>query len=280
MIDVELAEGLVLEDDWYAVEALDGETFAIGEPDYYQQNWSYLFVGESASLLFDTGSFYGDITGVVGRRAKGPLTAFPSHMHFDHLGNVTRFETVALADLDMLRRMAPGDVMTPEEAVFLGAWEERAAPRFKVARWLEIGSEIDLGGRRLEVLHTPGHSPDSVSLYEAAAKRLYAADFLYGGDLYGQVPGASLPAYLEAAEALAGRLPEDVAIYCAHGNVEEGGVHAAPVLGYADLTDLVAGLRAVREACRDWDDAKEWRHDINGRMGLLIGPDAIREWRG
>ena len=184
MAEVTLAPGLVLEDDWYAVQRIDERTFAIGEPHYYQQNWSYLLLGDERALLFDTGSFERDITGVVSRRADTAVTALPSHMHFDHLGNVTRFDRVVLADLDVLRAMAPGDVMTPAEHLFLGAWDKLEAPTFAVADWLAIGSTIDLGGRTLELVHTPGHSPDSVSLHEASAKRFYAADFLYGGDLF------------------------------------------------------------------------------------------------
>lgn len=279
MADPRLAPEVVLEDDWYAVQRIDARTFAIGEPRYYQQNWSYLLLGEARALLFDTGSFSRDITGVVARRAGRPLTALPSHMHFDHLGNVTRFERVALADLEVLRAMATGDRMVPAEHLFLGAWENLEAPSFTVSEWLATGAEIDLGGRRVELVHTPGHSPDSVSLLEPDANRLYAADFLYGGDLYAQVPGACLPVYLEAAERLAGRLARDVAIYCAHGNVEDGGVHAAPVLGHGDLSDLVQGLRAVRDACATWDEAEQWRVGLNDRMGVIISPEAIAQWR-
>ena len=201
---MKLAPGLVFEDDWYAVQEIDADTFAIGEPLYHQQNWSYLIRGEDRSLLFDTGSFCRDITGVVGRRARGELTVLPSHMHFDHLGNVEKFERVVLPDLDMLRACVTDGRMTPTEILFLGAWEDNAAPTFTVSDWLEIGSEIDLGGRRLSVLHTPGHSVDSVSLFDRDRNQFFAADYLYSGDLYAQIPGASLPEYLRVAD----RAPE------------------------------------------------------------------------
>jgi len=155
-----LGPGIVFEDDWYAVQALDDDTFAIGEPGYYQQNWTYLLCGTERALLFDTGSFAGDITGVVARRHETPLTAFPSHMHFDHLGKVTKFDRVAIADLDILRACAQGDVLVPTEDLFLGAWEKRQAPRISVGDWLAPGTAIDLGGRTVEIVHTPGHSPD------------------------------------------------------------------------------------------------------------------------
>jgi glyoxylase-like metal-dependent hydrolase (beta-lactamase superfamily II) len=276
---VKLAEGLVFEDDWYAVQQIDAGTFAIGEPLYYQQNWSYLLLGDQRSLLFDTGSFAGDITGVVSRRAKGPLTVLPSHMHFDHLGNVTKFEDVALADLPELRACAQDGMVTPTEALFLGSYENLDAPSIAVSQWLGMNSTIDLGGRQLQVVHTPGHSPDSISLHEAAAARFYAADFLYGGDLYGQVPGASLPDYLDVAERLADVLPPQTAFLSAHGDVPDGGEHSAPILPKASLDDLVRGLRTVRETCASWPGEPEWRFGLNDTMGILISPEAVSQWR-
>ena len=56
-----------LEGDWCHVEPLDERSFAIGEPHYHQKNWSYLLIGDDRSLLFDAGSYFGDIAPVVER---------------------------------------------------------------------------------------------------------------------------------------------------------------------------------------------------------------------
>ena len=42
---------------------------------------------------------------------------------------------------------------------------------------------LDLGGRRLEIIHTPGHSPGHVSIYEQERGYLVTADLLYQGVL-------------------------------------------------------------------------------------------------
>ena len=276
---MKIAPGIELEDDWYAVQEIDARTFAIGEPAYHQQNWSYLLIGEESSLLFDTGSFSRDITGVVGRRASGPLTVLPSHMHFDHLGNISRFDTVAVADLTILRDCVHDGVLTPTEELFLGAYENNEAPSFRVDRWLAPGEEIELGGRRAKVLHTPGHSPDSISLHLADENRLFAADFIYPGSLYGQVPGASLPDYLDVASVLSSVVDETTAIFCAHGNKDEDEEHSAPILAAPDMEALLDGLMAIKSDAPDWDDRDEWTVRVSDDMSIIVSPEALADWR-
>ena len=278
-LSANLAPGLVLEDDWYAVQEIDERTFAIGEPLYQQQNWSYLIVGETGTLLFDTGSFCRDITGVVERRLRGTLTVLPSHMHFDHLGNVTKFDSVAIADLPMLRDCVQEGLLTPTEELFLGSFEGNTAPSFSVSRWIPVEEVIDLGDRCLRVLHTPGHSVDSVSLYSRDENRLFAADFIYPGDLYGQVPGASLPEYLECARRLCELIDDDTQIFCAHGDVAEDGEHTAPLLGLSDVEALRSGLQKIRHDAASWSAQPEWRVEISPRLSLIISPEAVADWR-
>jgi glyoxylase-like metal-dependent hydrolase (beta-lactamase superfamily II) len=265
-----------LEDGWYHVEPLDEQTFAIGEPRYHQQNWSYLLIGGHRSLLFDTGSYHGDITGVVRRRVHGSLTALPSHMHYDHLGNVTRFDHVALPDLPVLRACATGSLVTPGSQLFLGKSENRRPPAFKVTEWLAIGDSIDLGGRRLQILHTPGHSPDSVSLWEPERNRLLAADFLYFGGLYAHTPGASLAEYLSASRRLRALIRDDTAIFGAHGDDLPGEQPSPPRLTAADLAALVACLQALRGNPPALMPGETGKVDVSSRMHLLFSEQTMQ----
>jgi glyoxylase-like metal-dependent hydrolase (beta-lactamase superfamily II) len=66
-------------------------------------------------------------------------------------------------------------------------------PEFSAGSWkpyrgeatglLEDGDVIDLGGRRLSVVHTPGHSPGHVAFHEPAREYLVTGDVLYRGTL-------------------------------------------------------------------------------------------------
>jgi hydroxyacylglutathione hydrolase len=151
------------------------------------------------------------------------------------------------------------------------AWVPRT-----VRHWWPIGHGIDLGGTELQIIATPGHSPESISLHDRQRDLLLAADFVYFGDLYGQTPGASLPAYLASAEALQGQLAPGTLILAAHG--EEGTEHA-PKLSPKDLSDLAAVLQAIRDNAMPPLGQNPDRYRINDRCGLLVGPDAYSSWR-
>ena len=63
----------------------------------------------------------------------------------------------------------------------------KAAP---ATRLLEDGDVVDLGDRVLEVIHTPGHSPGGIALFERATGILFSGDIVYDGPLIEDCPGA------------------------------------------------------------------------------------------
>jgi hydroxyacylglutathione hydrolase len=143
-------------DDYFAVEDLGEGTFAIGEPRYYQQNYSYLIIGSTRALLFDSGSGTRDISGVVGHLTKLPVTVIVSHLHFDHLGGIVPFKHMAMIDLPETRADVSGSFFQPKRYEYMGLVDGLAAPSVRVGEWLKPGAIIDLGDRSIRALSTPG----------------------------------------------------------------------------------------------------------------------------
>ena len=164
---VKLVRGRMV-DDYFAVQYLGAGTYAIGEPRYYQQNYAYLILGRDRALLFDTGSGTRDISGVVDFITHLPVTVMVSHLHFDHLGGVAPFHSIAMIDLPQTRADVAGGIFTPGRYEYLGLIDRRRPPSFRVTEWLKPGATIDLGGRKLTILSTPGHTPTSVALFDPA----------------------------------------------------------------------------------------------------------------
>jgi hydroxyacylglutathione hydrolase len=241
---VKIAKGEMV-DDYFAVEALGEGTFAIGEPRYYQQNYSYLIVGETSAVLFDSGSGTRDISTVVGHLTKLPVTVMVSHLHFDHLGGIRPFGQVAMIDLPGIRADVSIGLFQPSRYEFMGFVDHLAAPSVRVGEWLKPGAIIDLGGRTLRVLSTPGHTPSSVALFDAQTKRLFIGDFIYPTTLYAFLPGASLSAYQTTSRTLLDTLPAETVLWTAHC-CRNGEDVSAPWLSMDDLRDLNAALTDVR----------------------------------
>jgi hydroxyacylglutathione hydrolase len=231
-------------DDYYVVEALDPTTVAIGEPRYYQGNYSYLIIGADRAVLFDAGTGTRDIVPVARSLTKLPITVIPSHLHYDHVGALGRFDRTALIDMPLLRARILDSQLTLQRYEFLGFVDDVATPTFRVDEWWTDGSDIDLGKRHLRVLSTPGHTPTSVSLYDAERRQLFVGDFLYPGHLYGFLPGASRSAYLATTRRLLSAATPGTRIYAAH-MAEPPTPVRAPTLELADLQALEATLVAI-----------------------------------
>ena len=257
-------------DDYFVVQKIDAATYAIGEPRYYQGNYSYLLVGTARALLFDAGSGLRDLVPVVRSLTQLPVTVLPSHLHFDHVGALGRLERTALPDDAGLQRRLRNGALTLTRYEFLGAMDRLEPPTFRVDEWWHDRQWVDLGDRSVQILHTPGHTATSVSVWEPSRSLLLVGDFIYPGELYAFLPGASLSAYLETSQRLLRLLPPAARLYAAHMQ-DPPAVPAAPLLQVKDLQSLAQALVARREGRLDATGFYPRRYPVTGPMTLATG---------
>ncbi|MFH1138074.1 MAG: MBL fold metallo-hydrolase, partial [Pseudomonadota bacterium] len=81
-------------------------------------------------------------------------------------------------------------------------------PTFKVSRWLRDGDLIDLGGKRLEVLHTPGEAPDHICLLDPVDRMLFTGDLYYNGSIWTHPPGGDPTTFISSYRRLPARSSE------------------------------------------------------------------------
>ena len=230
-------------DDYYTLTAVDADTTAIGEPLGSQQNYNYLIAGTTRALLFDSGAGTEDVRPVVDALTNLPVTAVASHLHYDHIGKHGDFERVAVADLPHLRRRAGDGPLVPTLGEHLGFVEGIERPELRVTEWLGDGEKIDLGGRTLEVIHTPGHTRDSISLFDAERNQLFTGDFITEGPVFYFLPGSSVGDALATSRSLLDRIDDETLLLTAH-RLDPPGI---PVLHRSDLVALHEALRGMRE---------------------------------
>lgn len=218
-------------DGWHDLAKLAPGTWAITEPRSALQNVSYVIEGKDRAILFDAGTGH-DIRGMVMAATRLPVTVVPSHAHHDHVGNIERFETIALPDLPVYREQTEQGWWTPGFSQSLSL----RRPTVEVDEWIAPGSTIDLGGRELVLVAVPGHSPDSIVLVEPAAGRLFSGDILFPGDIRAYLPGSDFTQLRESVTALRRDYPS---IEHVHGG------HGAPAMQGAALAELEAALEKI-----------------------------------
>ncbi len=165
--------------DWYLVKKLDDRTYIISEPYSSQINSSVLIIGNNEAILFDSGTGENDeksIVQITDSLTKVPITLLLSHFHFDHIGNVNYFSTIGLPDIQFLKnRLSADSLMHLTKADILS----HDTTTLKISRYFPLEQEIDLGNRRIKILHTPGHSNESISIIDSENRYIFTGDLVY-----------------------------------------------------------------------------------------------------
>lgn len=138
----------------------------------------YLVEGDSIAMLIDTGTKCEDLDKVVEALTDKPYIVVATHGHYDHIGNVNYFPEFY---------MHPADLALDSKQL-----KEYTGTILPMAD----GDVFDLGGRRLEVVLTPGHTPGSVCLVDYDNRMAFTGDAFGSGQLWmqlqPQVPFATL----------------------------------------------------------------------------------------
>ena len=263
---VELNKGEI-HDDYFAVEYLGDDTYAIGEPRYYQANYSYLIIGDNRALLFDAGSGTRDIWGVIERLTDLPVTILPSHLHFDHFAGIKASDRLALVDLPSTRSRIRNDLFRPGRYEFLGMFDGLKASSIPVAEWIAPDALIELGGRSVQLIFAPGHTPSSVMIYDQKGTRIFTGDFIYPTMLYAFLPGANVSDYRKTTKRLLTELPSDTRLWTGHC-CRRGGGFAAPWLTMADVADLDRAFELIDAGELEPSGLFPRRYRVNDQMDI------------
>jgi glyoxylase-like metal-dependent hydrolase (beta-lactamase superfamily II) len=143
----------------------------------------YLVIGRDRALLIDTGCGAANLRGFVRSITSLPLTVINTHGHPDHVGANYQFGAILAnrADFPAIESMATPELLKPYAGMLGGAVVLQDEQFRENVRPLELravreGDAIDLGGRQIEVIETPGHTPGEIVLLDKQQKLLFAGD--------------------------------------------------------------------------------------------------------
>jgi len=178
-------------DSWFEVFEVSPAVFALYEPHQAEETIGYLIVGDKRAVLFDTGMGISDIRQVTAALTKLPIIVLNSHTHNDHVGGNWQFATIYAMDTDFTRANARGSREDAQSEVApdqicgelpKGFDRKTYATRpWKITAYVHDGDHIDLGGRSLEIIATPGHTPGSICFAVEGTNLLFTGDTLFPG---------------------------------------------------------------------------------------------------
>jgi hydroxyacylglutathione hydrolase len=207
---------------WFSVKEIFPKVWLI---DDHKAVNIYLIEGQDSSLLVDTGTGAADLSSQVKKLTGKPLIVVNTHGHSDHAGGNYQFRKVYVHPSDSsasrlsatrqsreeaARDMLRGAVPSPDD-IYKG---EEIHTKLADAK---DGRIFFLGGRQIEVIETPGHTPGSICLLDKENK------FLFSGDNDNTAVWLFLPesrpltVYLKTLQTLYGRISEFDTLLPGHG---------------------------------------------------------------
>jgi glyoxylase-like metal-dependent hydrolase (beta-lactamase superfamily II) len=197
--------------------------------------------GRDGDMLVDSGMGVVSLRENVALVTERPLQAVASHTHFDHIGNHHEFPCRLCHAAEAHTLRAPDRVTTladpyvtddifstlPPGAYRSATYAVAPAP---ATRLLWDGDVVDLGDRHFEVIHTPGHSPGGIALWEAATGILIAGDIVYDGELIEDAFHSDARHYLASMKRLLD-LPVRV-VHAGHYPSYDGARHRAIIAAW------------------------------------------------
>jgi glyoxylase-like metal-dependent hydrolase (beta-lactamase superfamily II) len=235
--------------EWFHVAEVEPGLHLVAEPGHVL---SWLVSGSERCVLIDTGLGLADIAAAIEPVASAPTIVVNSHVHFDHVGGNELFDHVEMHELgpEWIEFATRDEEVSGYREVaegMYGSWQRlreadrdgwfligpdetmRPWPRERLAElgWridppgpdhpLTEGDTVELGDRRLRVIHTPGHAPDHICLLDEAEGILFAQDQAYYGPLLIYERGTDPATYARSARRLADELAGTIRIvYTAH----------------------------------------------------------------
>jgi glyoxylase-like metal-dependent hydrolase (beta-lactamase superfamily II) len=157
-----------------------------------------------------------------------------SHTHPDHTGANFEFDEIWGVDTAFTKKNSKGvsgssvqewvkkDKICGELPAGFQPDDYRIRP-FRISHFVKDGEQIDLGNKKLQIIFTPGHTPDSLCLLDREDRVLFTGDTFYLGPLYLYSPETNFAEYTRSVDRLVGLQNEFEILLTGHNVPEASG---------------------------------------------------------
>ena len=247
--------------------------------------WMHLVVGEEKALLIDTAFGIGDLKGLVECLTDKPIIVFNTHYHGDHTQGNGWFESVYIHEYDvpyLQATIAAGAQgrFYPHIAHTFTENDLTPAGGYDIIP-VHDGYTFDLGDRKLEVIHMPGHSAGGAMLLDETDGILFSGDAVvftptliigrFPNQFHGEL--MTVKAFYDSLEKALPRLKSVNKLYTGH---------SVQGIGSMQLRDMLECLRAILDKPQDHelydyvDDPSQKQIMCKGNAMVVYTDDRIR----
>ena len=167
------------------------------------------------AIVIDPGDQIGDILAILDKHGLTVKAIVITHAHIDHIGGAAKLKAATGAPVHMNQRDAGLYDALEQQA----AWLRMPSPeRTAIDADAPDGARLQLAGTGFHVLHTPGHTQGSISIWIPSENKLIAGDTLFR-DSIGRtdLPGGDYRQILRSIHSQLLTLPETAAVFPGHG---------------------------------------------------------------
>jgi glyoxylase-like metal-dependent hydrolase (beta-lactamase superfamily II) len=185
----------------------------------FQQNTYLVYTDKGNAWIIDPGNYTAsenqELKSFVAEKNLRLTRLLLTHAHIDHvLGNRFVFETYGLLPEMHKDDLFFIDRMMQSAAMYGIACEASPNPK----HFISEGETLMLDDYKFEVIHTPGHSPGSISFYNQENKLLIAGDVLFRGSIgRSDLPMGNHETLIRSITEKLLVLGDDVKVYNGHG---------------------------------------------------------------
>ncbi len=167
------------------------------------------------AMVIDPGDDISDIVAILDRHQLKVKDIVITHAHIDHIGGAAKLKALTGAAV----HMNANDQVLYDALDVQAGWLQMPTPdKTEIDVAANDGDRLKVGSTDVTVLHTPGHTQGSISLWIAAESKLIAGDTLFR-DSIGRtdLPGGDGRQILQSIHDKLLTLPEDTKVTCGHG---------------------------------------------------------------
>ena len=164
-------------------------------------------------MLVDTLQGIGDLKSVVTQLTKLPVVVINTHSHFDHVSGNFQFDEIYAVNNPFALNNAKGHEHSVNAGNMTADTFWKNVPKdfsvdnyenkpYKISQYLNDGEIVDIGDRPIEVVFTPGHSPDSIILIDRNNRLMMTGDSFYPAPLYVYSATSSFRDYANSVQTM------------------------------------------------------------------------------